>query len=278
MSIAIDLSAFQQPDVVAQLDEQTILDQLLADFATRMPDIDVQIGDPIYNTLLVMAHREVTLRAELNDASLENMLAFAQGENVDHLGGLLNIEREPDETDDRYRARIQRAADGFSVAGSEGAYIKFAFDADPLVKDVAVTSPAPSEVHITILSSEGDGTPSAELLATVNNHLSDKTVRPLGDRVTVLPAQIITYQIDATLRFDNGPSAEIARQNADQAVTDYVTRNFALNRPITLSGLYSALHQQGISDVVLNQPLASINVNSNQAAFCTSINVELAND
>jgi phage-related baseplate assembly protein len=54
-------------------------------------------------------------------------------------------------------------------------------------------------VVIAILSSDGDGTPSAELIATVQAAVNDEDTRPLGDRVTVQGAEIIEYAIDATL-------------------------------------------------------------------------------
>jgi phage-related baseplate assembly protein len=40
-------------------------------------------------------------------------------------------------------------------------------------------------VVIAILSSDGDGTASAELMATVQAAVNDEDTRPLGDRVTV---------------------------------------------------------------------------------------------
>jgi phage-related baseplate assembly protein len=47
---------------------------------------------------------------------------------------------------------------------------------------------------VTVLSRDGDGTASQELLATVDTALNDEDVRPVGDRVTVQSAKISRYR------------------------------------------------------------------------------------
>jgi hypothetical protein len=93
-----------------------------------------------------------------------------------------------------------------SVAGPSAAYEYFARSASGKVAAVRATSPSPAEVVIAILSSDGDGTPSAELIATVQAAVNDEDTRPLGDRVTVQGAEIIEYAIDATLYLYPGRS------------------------------------------------------------------------
>jgi phage-related baseplate assembly protein len=95
-----------------------------------------------------------------------------------------------------------------SVAGPSAAYEYFARSASGKVAAVRATSPSPAEVVIAILSSDGDGTPSAELIATVQAAVNDEDTRPLGDRVTVQGAEIIEYAIDATLYLYPGPESE----------------------------------------------------------------------
>jgi phage-related baseplate assembly protein len=56
-------------------------------------------------------------------------------------------------------------------------------------------------VVVSVLSTEGDGTASAELLATVDKALSADDKRPVADRLTVQAAEIVNYQINALLYF-----------------------------------------------------------------------------
>ncbi|HFO4746007.1 TPA: baseplate J/gp47 family protein, partial [Escherichia coli] len=84
----------------------------------------------------------------------------------------------------------------------------FARSASGLVADARATSPSPATVIVSILSTEGDGTASPELIATVSRALNDETVRPLADRLTVQSATIVSYDIEAVLYFYPGPESE----------------------------------------------------------------------
>lgn len=102
------------------------------------------------------------------------------------------------ESDTDLRLRTQQAFEGLSVAGPVGAYEYHGRSADGRVADVSVASPSPACVTITVLSREGDGTASPELLAIVDKALNAEDVRrwPTGYRQS---AEIVPYQIDATL-------------------------------------------------------------------------------
>lgn len=277
--MAIDLTRLPKPEVVKLLDAQTILAENLALFAEQMPMHDLKIGDPVYNTLAMMAAREVTIRQEFNDYSLENMLAYSAGTNLDNLAGLSGSLRANAEQDDALRIRAQLAPEGYSTAGPFDGYIKLVLDAAPdEIKSVQPVSPTPNTVDLYILSAEGDGTASVELLAKVYAAANNKFERPIGDLVTAKTAIIKTYTLDAELHFDEGPSAEAARLAAEQQVTEYITENHKLGRNITRAGLIAALNVSGIWDVDLIAPAASITCAENEAAFCTLMNVRLANN
>ncbi|AWL12809.1 Baseplate protein J [Saliniradius amylolyticus] len=274
--MGIDITRLPKPEVVKQLDAEAIMQKNLQRFAELAPETELKVGDPAYNTLLMMALREETVRAEFNDASLENTLAFSSNTNLDNLAGLSDTEREEGEADDRLRQRAQLAPEGFSVAGPYGAYIKHALDADARVKDALPVSPNPNVVNLYVLSTEGDGTAAAELLEAVNDYVTAQTKRPIGDQVSVLSASIVPFQVEAELYFDRGPSAELARQAAEAAVTDYVQTNHKLGRHITEAGLYAALKQPGIWDVNLISPSGSVAIGDTEAGYCTGITVRLA--
>lgn len=58
---------------------------------------------------------------------------------------------------------------------------------------------------ISVLSRENNGVASDELLAVVRNALNAEDVRPVADRVTVQSADIVNYQITASLYLYPGP-------------------------------------------------------------------------
>ncbi|TQF69547.1 baseplate assembly protein [Pseudoalteromonas luteoviolacea] len=210
------------------------------------------------------------------------------------------------EDNERYRERIQLALEGFSTAGPIGAYVFHAMRASSFVKDVAVdaplfgpatltteqtatlpngtmvlqctydaglTAPQPGDVAISILSTQGNGSPSEGLNQSVLAHLNADDVRPLTDHVRLRPTEIIEYHIDAVLHFYPGPDAESVRQAAETAVKTWVIDNHKLGRDISLSALYSVLHRPGVQRVELHAPANDLVVNGHQAAYCTSVNV-----
>lgn len=284
---AIDLSQLTAPDVVETVDFETILAGMLADLRARDTVFSALVeSDPAYKVLEVAAYREAVLRQRVNDAARAVMLAFALGADLDQIAALYGVKRlvtsaeNPDavppvpptyETDAALRARVQLAVEGFSVAGPIGAYQFHALSADGDVKDVAVESPTPGDVLVTVLSRTGDGTVSAELVATVLAALNADSVRPLCDEVSVQGATIQNYTIEATLYFYPGPDRAQVLAAANAAAAAYATAQHAIGRDITLSGLYAALHQPGVQRVELAAPASSLTINSTTAAYCTDI-------
>jgi phage-related baseplate assembly protein len=284
---AVDLSRLPAPKVIEQLSYEQIYGEILAALLEKKPDFDATVeSDPAVMILQLAAYRELLLRGRINDAAKAVMPAFATGSDLEHLAALMNVVRlmldpgDPDnnvdptyEDDTSLRARLVLAPEGFSVAGPEGAYIYHARSADGDVLDASATSPAPGEVLITILSRLGDGTASPELLAKITAHVSSETVRPLTDAVTVQSATIIPYQITATLTTYSGPDGSIVLAEAQRRVEEYRDRQHRLGLDVTRSGIFAALHAEGVQNVALAAPAADVVVDRTQAAFCTGITV-----
>lgn len=284
---AVDLSRLPAPKVIEQLSFEQIYGEILATLLKLKPDFDATVeSDPAVMILQVAAYREMLLRGRINDAAKAVMPAFATGSDLDHLAALMNVTRlvlDPGkpannvpptyEDDTALRARLVLAPEGFSVAGPEGAYIYHARSADGDVLDASATSPAPGEVLVTILSRLGDGTASPELIAKVTAHVSPETVRPLGDKVTVQSATILPYRIVAQLTTYSGPDDSIVLAEARRRVEAYRERQRRLGLDVTRSGLFAALHVEGVQNVHLAQPADDIIVDRTKAAFCTDIDV-----
>lgn len=285
----VDLQKLPAPVVVEQLDYETILAAMLADLRERDATFDALVeSDPVYKILEVAAYRETVIRQRVNDAAHSVMVAYAAAGDLDQLGANLGVERllvdegDPDatppvpptyETDERLRLRIVSALEGYSVAGPQAAYQYHALSASALVSDARATSPNPGEVQVVILSTEGTGEASVELINTVRAALSEETVRPLTDQVSVLGATIETYTIDATLYLYPGPEVEPVIAAATAAVEAYATAQRRIGRDIRLSALYAALHVEGVQRVELTSPAADIVISATQAAYCTDISV-----
>src|SRR5690554_3511415 len=252
----IDMSEVPVPDVVQEPDFEQRLAQLKAQLLQAAPDLEEVLAlesEPVVKLLELVSYREMLLIQQINDATRGNMLASAQGNDLEALASNYNINRlvidagDPSaqppvprklESDDALRRRTQMAFDGLNTAGSIDSYIYHALSSDGRVLDANAVSPLPTEITLTILSHEGDGTASPELLESVRVEFGltpDGTaqqgaskIRPQGDRLTVNGASIISYQVDAEVVLHPGPSHSAVMETARAAIRTYVDRQHRL--------------------------------------------------
>ncbi len=289
---AIDLSKLPQPELVQQISFEQILKEAIDDFHARMDALNLEYrileSDPAYKLAEAFAYREMLVRQSANESALAVLLAYSKGSDLDQKAANVNLQREvvtPEdasttpptpavmETDDRLRARVQLAPEGYTTAGSEGSYIFHGMNADVRVKDIQPDSPTPGIVNIYVLSTEGNGTASEELLTIVENALNKKEVRPLTDSVNIFSASIINYEVTAVLQVEDGPDDSVILADALAQLSEYTSKMHALGRSPTLSGIYQALHRPGVSNVVLTSPANNLAVSTGQAAYCNLVNV-----
>lgn len=288
---AVDLSKLPFPSAVEALSFEELLAQYIADLQSRDPAFTALLeSDPAYKVMEVCAYREMLLRQRVNEAIKAVTLAYAEGSDLDQIAARYNVERlvitpaNPNtipptsavlESDDALRRRIQLSFEGFSTAGPEGAYIFHALGADADVLDAAAYGPpeTPGVVRVAVLSRTGDGEAPTALLDKVDETLSDQDVRPLTDQVTVESADIIDYAVIAELTLYDGPDSAVVIQAAEDAMAAYAEQNHRLGRDVTLSGIYAALHQEGVQNVTLTSPAANVVTAWNQATNCTGITI-----
>ncbi|MGQ6606567.1 baseplate assembly protein [Serratia sp. IR-2025] len=294
----IDLSQLPPPQVVETLSFEDLLEERKARLLELYPEEQREAiartleleSEPIVILLQENAYREMLLRQRINEAAQAVMVAYAIGSDLDQLGANNNTPRlmiaqadseaippveEVKESDADYRQRIPAAFEGMSVAGPTGAYEFHALSADGKVADASAISPAPALVTVTILSREGDGTASAELLAKVDIALNDQEVRPVADRLTVQSASIVNYEIDAVLYVYPGPAQEPILADAQKRLNAYINEQRRLGRDIRLTAIYAALHTQGVQRVELRSPLADVVLDKTQAANCTNARIAI---
>lgn len=286
---AVDLSRLPAPDIIEALDFETLYADAVAQLTVLMPDFVAMDSDPAAKLLQVVAYIVQLVRQRVNDAARAVMPAYAVGADLDNLAALFGITRftlapaDPPlgipavmESDADFRRRMVLAPEGYSVAGPEGAYIFHALSADADVLDASAISPDPGEVLVSILSRTGNGLAGAGLVATVAAYLSDETRRPLTDFVTVQAAEIVNYAVNATITTFSGPDGGVVLEAAEARLNAYVSESHRLGRDITRSGIFAALHVEGVQNVLLTSPAADLVISRAQAPWCTGIAIAYA--
>lgn len=276
---AIDLSKLPAPKVIEELSYETIFQDILSDFLEKNPSYSTLLeSDPAMILLEVCAYRELLLRNRINEAAKATMLAYATGSDLENLGASLGVQKLEGETDDQLRQRIQLAPEAFTNAGSIGAYTFHALSASSDIKSVSVKSPNPGEVLVTILSKTGNGTASEELIDAVLEKLSEEDVRPLTDQVSVQSAEIINYSVEAVITVYSGPSSAVVETEARATLDKFLDERHAIEKLVAVSGIYDALHVDGVKKVQLINPTSDVLTTDEEAAYCNNITISIVVD
>ncbi len=276
---AIDLSKLPAPKVIESLSYEEIFQDILSDFLEKNPSYSTLLeSDPAMILLEVCAYRELLLRNRINEAAKATMLAYATGSDLENLGAPLGVQKLEGESDDQLRQRIQLAPEAFTNAGSVGAYTFHALSASSDIKSVSVKSPNPGEVLVTILSKTGNGVASEELIDAVLEKLSEEDVRPLTDQVLVQSAEIINYSVEAVITVYSGPSSAVVETEARAALDKFLDERHAIEKLVAVSGIYDALHVDGVKKVQLIHPTEDVVTTDEQAAYCNSKTISIVVD
>lgn len=287
---SVDLSALPAPQVLEDLDFESIFQADLATFRSHMGDNwDASLeSDPVSKLLEVGAYRKLLNRARVNDAAKALLLAYAQGADLDQLAANVQLQRlvvqvedlntvpptfQVLEEDDALRERVQLVYEGLTTAGPRNSYVLHARNASGQVADATAESPAPAQVVVTVLALEGDGGAGADLLDTVRRALNDDDVRPVGDRLTVQGATILRFRIDAVVHMSgSGPEIEATLAECKRRLQDWINPRRRLGVEVSRSGVDAQLHINGVSRVDLNN-WTDIRPTQAQAAWCEGITV-----
>jgi phage-related baseplate assembly protein len=290
----MDLSQLPPPEVVEQIDYERILTERKAYALSLWPESQQEEiakrlaleSEPLTKLLQENAYREMLLRQRVNEAALANLLATAQGSDLAQLAANYNVRRlviqpgdptanpplpELLEGDDSLRERAQLAWEGLSTAGPRQSYIFHARNADGRVADATAQSPSPAVAVVTVQALQGDGSADAALLAVVAAYLNDEDRRPVADRLTVQGAQVLAYQVRATLHLNTiGPEAEPVLAAARKRLLAFVHRRRRLGMEVSASALHAALHVEGVRKVELHG-WRDIIASAAQAPYCTAV-------
>jgi len=273
MTNAIDLSRLPEYDPI----EQKNIDQIIAENVTYLEGLGFQVGngaeDPAYRQVLALSYRELLWRKEQNQAHKNQILAYARGAALDHIGVTYHrVQRLDNEECEDYLARIVAAPEGYTNAGSEQAYLFFARSADANVQDVSFHSPEPLLVSLTVLTKD-KSVASSELLNIVEDAVNPEDVRAQGDIVTTQAAELLTYEINAVLRIpDNSPDKGVVVDAVRTALQEYCDKEYRLEGYVNEGRIYANAYQEGVLDVELSG-WSDIQATKFQAPLCTNINL-----
>lgn len=297
MSQLVNLNELDAPNVLEDLDFEQLLAERKQQFIALYPEAEQAHwqnllsleSEPIVKLLEENCYLQLLERKRINEAAKATMLAYATGTDLDIIAANFNVQRlilqaadpnanpplaEIKESDEDLRLRTQLAFEGLSTAGPRNAYIFHGLAAHSDIADISVESPAPAQVLVTVLAKSGKGTASQAVLTAVDQKLNEETIRPIADRVVVQSATIKDYQVKAKLHLYQGPEAELIKTQAQKRLAEYVSNRHRLGRDISLSGIYSALHIEGVQRVELTAPSKDIVLTSSQAGYCTAITLE----
>lgn len=286
----VDLSRLPAPQLLEDLNYEDLYQADLETFRAHLgDDWTAQLeSDPVTKLLEVGAYRKLLNRARINDAAKALLLAYAQGSDLDQLAANVSLQRlviqaaDPTrvppveaqlESDDALRERVQLVYEGLTTAGPRNSYILHARNASGLVADATAESPSPAVVDVTVLSLDGNGVASPELLADVAAYLNDDDIRPVADRVNVRSAEVLAYRIDALLYMaDNGPESEAILAECQRRLQAWINPRRRLGLEVARSGIDAQLHIGGVSRVELGN-WTDIRPSKAQAAWCTGFSL-----
>lgn len=245
----IDLASLPAPAVVQTLTFEAVLADLRADLVRLYPPAQAVLeleSEPLNKLLEVAAYRELLFRERVNQAALSNLVAFAQGSDLDHKGAFIGLARLPGEPDDRYRVRILLRIAAMAGNGTAEQYRELAMRTSLNVRAAAARSPVPGSVGIVLWLV--DQSQAAATQAAVTAALNAENARPLGVPVTVSIAQPKVIDVRARMWREAGAPTDLVAQVAAKLEAAFASYA-ALGRSMPRSWLTARLHVAGIARV-----------------------------
>ena len=209
----IDLSKLPAPQLIEELDYESILSQMRTKMREICPEwtgYELE-SDPANKILEVAAYREMLLRQRVNEAARGVMIAFATGSDLDHLAAFYPEERLP------------------GAAATFEAFIKLS-----AILDVEVTIPAGfaliaknGEIEARLVDTEtiGAGYPSTIAVFEIIKPLGVESngLRLRWDAITPLPFVVEIEQVGASKGGSNTENDADFRRRIPLALERYST-------------------------------------------------------
>ena len=105
--MALNLSQLPPPTVIQDVDYDALLQFITDDFTKRQPEyLEIIESDPAYTIQEAMAYIADFILERVNNAARAVLVTHATGADLDNLGALLTLLRDPNESDDVFRVRV----------------------------------------------------------------------------------------------------------------------------------------------------------------------------
>ncbi|EMS0962146.1 TPA: baseplate J/gp47 family protein [Neisseria gonorrhoeae] len=223
-------------------------------------------SEPLTIDLQQQAYQELLVRNRINEAVKANLLAYAQGSDLDHIAAQYGLSRktiraaDPDanppvaaeyETDDAFRARVQAHPEKYA-AGPRTAYEAHAIDAHPQITHARAVRRAAGTVEVYIKTQSG--TPDETILTAAREYLPAETRRPLCDNVQVTAAQPKDAAVEYSAEYHPAANIQAERQTACEALDNLWRQNAHIGASVALSKIIGALDTPGVKKNHTAQP------------------------
>ena len=203
------IAGLPEPNIIENIDYANEYTNLKTEYKTLKPEYSgYQDSDVVMIVFQIVAALVVDILTKINTAVKTTLLLLAAGSFLDQLGVFWEvtrrvvIEAQPNvyppvaevlESDDAFRARILLAIGSFVKGATEAYYEFYAINADPLVASAKAYKLGNNNpyVYVAIESTNNNGVPSDELLATVTTYLNSAEVRSISDVVRVQSAEVL---------------------------------------------------------------------------------------
>lgn len=247
------------------------------------PDIRAAAGDVIFQVeeAAVLPEGGV-LQAQaraLQPGLAGNVLAHAVCEFVATYAGLYSVDNPAPatggadvESDADLLARVDARWKTPSTGGNAGDYLRWAL-AVPGVIRARVENPAAGQVTVRVVAA-GNETAGAELLSATAQAI--EAVRPLGARVTVLPAQAVPVAVSAQVVLSAGYRLSDVEAAIQAVLRDYFLAQSYATSAVSYLRIADLLFVPGVDDVTgytLNGGRESIPLSSGQFAQLGEVTV-----
>ena len=295
---AVNITDLAFPDFIAPKDYEDVLQSLLARLNSECIQLTGQPyifheADPAHMVLQACAYEYWLAQQDYQTQVKNQTIAYAEGVWLDIIGAdprvkcqrLTIVPANPNatppvaavmESDADYRARMVLRNEGYTTAGSSGAYLYHTLSVDGDIRDASVQSPNPGEVLLTVLTWSNNGSASTSLVNKVQTAVSADTLRPLCDLVTAQAAQVETYSVSANITTYPGADIPDTLARAKAAIEARCALHFKLDHDINRSDLIAAGSVVGVQKLELLQPAIDLVTNASTARRCIAVTLNHA--
>lgn len=266
-----ELANLPAPELIEELNFETRLSSFLTLLVTEMNavgiqyDVDEMESDPAKILLEVAASIDINLRQRINEAVRANLLPYAYGGDLDILAQFYDVTRLDGEDDERLRRRVVLAIRGRSPGGTVPRYSAVAMAADVRVSNVNVYTVGKSPiVYVAVFSSEAGGVPDQPMLDAVDAALQHPEVRMVSDTIVVQSGISAVANIVADVWLTPQASTTILVA-MEEALRSAWAIDGEMGRDLTKSYIAAKLMLDGVQDIVVTSPAASIEADFNEA-------------